>query len=96
MTNDPKRSSKRDLAPHCSDPLSALRAEMDSLFDSFIGGLPTFSGMLGSSGERGFALTPHMDVTETDKEIVVEAELPGIDDKNVSLSLQDAVPDDPR
>jgi hypothetical protein len=66
MTNDPKRSSKRDLGPRYSDPFSALRAEMDSLFDSFIGGLPTFSGMFGSGGGRGFALTPHMDVTETE------------------------------
>ena len=33
----------------------------------------------------------HLDVTETDKEIVVEAELPGIDEKDVSLALQDGV-----
>jgi HSP20 family protein len=64
---------------------------MDSLFDSFIGGLPAFSGMFGSSGGRGFALTPHMDVKDTDKEILVEAELPGIDEKDVSLTLQDGV-----
>lgn len=32
-----------------------------------------------------------MDVTETDKEIVVEAELPGIDEKDVSLALQDGI-----
>ena len=32
-----------------------------------------------------------MDVRETDKEIVVEAELPGIDDKDISLSLQDGI-----
>ena len=44
MTNDPKKSSKRDVAPRYSDPFSALRAEMDSVFDSFIGGLPAFSG----------------------------------------------------
>ena len=91
MADDPKRSRKRDVAPRYSDPFSALRAEMDSLFDSFIGGLPAFSGMFGSSGGRGFALTPHVDVTETDKEIVVEAELPGIDEKDVSLALQDGV-----
>src|SRR4026207_1885450 len=64
---------------------------MDSLFDSFMGGLPAFSGMLGTSGGRGFTLTPHMDVRETDKEIVVEAELPGIDEKDISLALQDGV-----
>jgi HSP20 family protein len=90
MTNDPNKSSKRDVAPRYSDPFSALRAEMDSLFDSFMGGLPGFPRMFGATG-GGFALTPHMDVKETDKEIVVEAELPGIDEKDVSLSLQDGV-----
>jgi HSP20 family protein len=91
MTNDPDRPGKKDVAPRYSDPFSALRAEMDNLFDSFIGGLPTFSGMFGAGGGRSFALTPHVDVRETDKEIVVEAELPGIDDKDISLSLQDGV-----
>lgn len=91
MTNDPDRSSKRDVAPRYSDPFSALRAEMDSLFDSFMGGLPTFSGIFGASGGRNFTLTPHVDVRETDKEIVVEAELPGIDEKDISLAIQDGV-----
>jgi HSP20 family protein len=90
MTNDPNKSSKRDIAPRYSDPFSALRAEMDSLFDSFMGGLPGFPRMFGTTG-GGFALTPHMDVKETDKEIVVEAELPGIDEKEVSLALQNRV-----
>jgi hypothetical protein len=67
MTNDPNKTSKRDVAPRYSDSFSALRAEMDSLFDSFIGGLPAFSEMFGSSGVCGFALTPHMDVTETER-----------------------------
>ena len=91
MTNDPNRSGKRDVVPRYSDPFSALRAEMDSLFDSFIGGLPAFSGMFGASGGRNFTLTPHVDVRETDKEIVVEAELPGIDEKHISLAIQDGV-----
>jgi HSP20 family protein len=94
MTNDPNKSSKRSVAPRYSDPFSALRADMDSLFDSFIGGLPAFSGMFGSSGGRGFALTPHMDVKDSDKEILVEAELPGIDEKDVSYA-SGRRPDDP-
>jgi HSP20 family protein len=89
MTNDPDRSSKKDLAPRYSDPFSALRAEMDNLFDSFMGRLPAFSGVFGTSG--GFTLNPHVDVRETDKEIVVEAELPGIDEKDIGLALQDGV-----
>ena len=89
MTNDPDRSSRKDLAPRYADPFSALRAERDSLFDSFMGGLPAFSGMFGSSGGRGFTLTPHVDVKETDKEIVVEAELPRMDEKDISLAVKD-------
>jgi HSP20 family protein len=91
MTNDPDKSGKKDIARRYSDPLSALRAEVDSLFDNFIGGLPAFSGMFGTSAGRSFPLTPHMDVRETDKEIVVEAELPGIDEKDLSLAIQDGV-----
>src|SRR5262245_4597574 len=91
MTDDPNKPSKRDVAPRYSDPFSALRAEMDSLFASFMGGLPAFSGMFGAGRDRGFALAPHVDVRESDKEIVVEAELPGIDEKDISLKLQDGV-----
>jgi len=89
MTDDP--TGKRDVAPRYSDPFSVLRAEMDSLFDSFMSGLPAFPGMSGTSGGPGFALSPQVDVRETEKEIVVEAELPGIDEKDVSLSLQDGI-----
>jgi HSP20 family protein len=91
MTSDPDRSGKRDPAPRYSDPISALKSEMDSLFDTFMGGLPGFSGMFATRGGPSSALTPHVDVKETDKEILVEAELPGIDEKDISLSLQDGV-----
>jgi len=91
MTNDPDKSSKRDLAPRYSDPFSALRSEVDSLFDTFMGGLPAFSGMFGPSRDRGFSLAPHIDVRESDKELVLEAELPGINEKDISLDLQNSV-----
>jgi HSP20 family protein len=91
MIDDPDKPGKKHIAQRYSDPFSALRAEMDSLFDSFMGGLPVFPRMFGTTDDRGFVLTPHMDVKETDKEIVVEAELPGIDEKEVSLALQDGV-----
>ena len=86
-----KETQSRQVAPRYSDPFGTLRSEMDRLFDSFTGGLPTFPSMFGPGGTRGFALTPSIDVKETDKEIVVETELPGLDEKDISLTVQNGV-----
>jgi HSP20 family protein len=86
-----KETQSRQVAPRYSDPFGTLRSEMDRLFDSFMGGLPTFPSMFGGGGSRGFALTPSMDVKETDKEIVVETELPGLDEKDISLTVENGL-----
>jgi HSP20 family protein len=86
-----KETQSRQVAPRYSDPFGTLRSEMDRLFDSFMGGLPTFPSMFGPGGSRGFALSPSMDVKETNKEIVVETELPGLDEKDISLTVQNSV-----
>lgn len=91
MAKDIERSGRGEIAPRYSDPFGALRSEMDRLFDSFMGGLPTFPSMFGPTGTRGFALMPSLDVKETDKEIAVEAELPGLDEKDVSLTIANGV-----
>ena len=64
-------------------PFALLRREMDSLFDNFFGGfdMEPFEGRLGP-------FNPKVDVTETDKEIRVSAELPGMDEKDIEVSLQ--------
>jgi HSP20 family protein len=73
------------------DPFQAFRGEMDRLFDDFLGGeLPTFSN-LRPSFPAAQVLTPALDVKETEKELVVKADLPGIDEKDVQLTLQDGV-----
>jgi HSP20 family protein len=86
-----KQTQSRQVAPRYSDPFGTLRSEMDRLFDTFMGGMPTFPSMFGAGGSRGFVLSPSIDVKETDKEIVVETELPGLDEKNISLTVQNGV-----
>jgi HSP20 family protein len=67
-----------------ADPFSMFRREMNRLFDSAFGsfGSPGF----GSSGTGAMA-APKMDISETDGELRVTAELPGVHDKDVEVSL---------
>jgi HSP20 family protein len=58
-----------------------MRREMDRLFDRFSEAWP-FRGL----AEAGRWM-PSVDVSETDKELVVRAELPGMDPKEIDISL---------
>jgi HSP20 family protein len=64
------------------NPFQFLQTEIDKLFDNFGKGLPAW---------RGTDLTPSMDVTETEKEIEVTAELPGLEEKDVEISVADGL-----
>ena len=63
----------------------SLQHEIDRLFDDFTRGFPTFS--TGGVAE----LLPNLDVTETDKQIEITAELPGLEEKDVQVNLADNV-----
>lgn len=67
-------------------PFLTLRREMDRLFDDVFRGwnLPS----IGEGTGRGW---PNLEVKETDGEIRVTAELPGMTDKDVELSLEDGM-----
>jgi HSP20 family protein len=62
-----------------------LQHEVDRLFEEFARGLGPVS--VGGNGR----LMPSMEVTETDKELVITAELPGLERKDVDISLEDNV-----
>jgi HSP20 family protein len=70
-----------------TDPFLAMRREMNRLFDdAFAGfGLPSFFG----PGLRQMPAGPKIDVSETDNEIQVTAEMPGIDQNDVEVLLED-------
>ena len=74
------------------DPFQSFRTEIDRLFDSFLGGggFPSLT-----SFRQGFpaaqGLTPTLDVKENEKEIVVKADLPGLDEKDINLTIHNGV-----
>jgi len=74
-----RSAARRDVAP-----FATLQREIDRLFDDFTRGWPTVA-----TAES--ALVPSIDVTETDKEIEITAELPGIEEKDVQVNLADGV-----
>lgn len=75
----------RELAPRTAGgEITLLRREMDQLMDRFFDWRPSRSW----PGDGGWV--PTLDVSETDKEVIVTAELPGMDPKDVDLSLNDS------
>jgi HSP20 family protein len=73
-----------------TDQFQSFRSEMDRLFDSFFGGFPSLTN-LRHSLPAAQGLTPALDVKETEKELVVKADLPGIDEKDIQLTIQDGI-----
>jgi HSP20 family protein len=71
------------------DAVAALQADFDRAFD-FLRMLPLpFSGMSTSLHDVGGGF--HVDVIETDNEIKVSAELPGMDEKDIDMRASDGV-----
>lgn len=72
---------------HEDNDVFALQRDINKLFGDFFSdfGLAPFGEL-----DRGMAeFSPKVNVTETDREIKVTAELPGLDEKDVEVSLDD-------
>jgi HSP20 family protein len=70
---------KREL----ESPFALLRKEIDELFDNFFRDFE-LEPYLGRWRDR---FTPNVDVVEDDKEVRVSAELPGMDEKDIEVTL---------
>ncbi|HTZ78273.1 MAG TPA: Hsp20/alpha crystallin family protein [Stellaceae bacterium] len=89
-------------APRTASPWEAwdtLRDQMDRMFGSFSAGFPSLPSLRRTFGfepafrfDTSFGLAaPAVDVAETDKEFQITAELPGIDEKNLDVSVSGGV-----
>jgi HSP20 family protein len=84
-----KREKQVPVRREEGHPLWTFRREMDRLFDDFFG--PWGERALTPFGEEWGAFSPQVDVTETDGQIKISAELPGLDDEDIDVSLSDDV-----
>ena len=69
-----------------ANPFISLQREVDRLFEDFTRGFPSLALFHGGNGGL---LTPSVDVSETDKEIEITAELPGLEEKDVQINVSD-------
>jgi HSP20 family protein len=67
-----------------ANPFGFLHREIDRLFDDLTRGLD-----VGGQGQVN--LVPSIDVSETDKAIAITAEMPGLERKDVEISVEDDV-----
>lgn len=80
---DRDRSSNTRSEP--LNPVFSLHREMNRLFDD------VFRDFGGSSFGAGRGSWPSLDVDETEKEYLVTAELPGLEEREVEVLFQDGV-----
>lgn len=87
----PWRRGHKDVALRGREenPFAALHEGMDRLFEDFFGEFETALQTPGTGWmtTRSGGSLPRLDVAETDEEVRVTADLPGMTDKDVSVSL---------
>jgi HSP20 family protein len=64
------------------DPFVAFRREVDRMFDDFLNG-----GPFGIRPWAATSVSPTIDVSDGEKELIVTAELPGLDENDFEVTL---------
>ena len=83
----PWRDKSQTPAPRDEyhDPFLAFRREVDRMFDDIFSGFGRRA--VGSPFGPWSTATPSMDLTDNEKEIVVTAEMPGLDEKDFEVTV---------
>lgn len=81
----------KDTAPasRATDPFEVMRDEMNRLFDRFDRGWPGLQQLFARGGED--TMRVGLDVRDEGKSIVIEAELPGVDEKDVKVTFSNGI-----
>jgi HSP20 family protein len=65
-------------------PFLTLRRQMDRVFDEFWKDFPSL-GLMGIAGQSTFSL--RVDITDTEDALKIAAEVPGMDEKDIDVTL---------
>ena len=87
VTTPDRRRTSTALRDFSTEPFAWLRGEIDRLFDDF----PRPSRSLFTFPAHNLALIPALDMSDHDKEYRITAELPGLSDEDIEVSVTDGV-----
>jgi HSP20 family protein len=82
----PSQDIAKTTARRKLDMFEAMRDEMNRMFERFDRGWPS----LPAAFPRGFGrdvLVPELDVRDDGKQLMIDVDLPGVDEKDVSVTL---------
>ena len=82
ITKSPETSVSRPR-----DLFTAMRDEMDRVFEQFERGFPRWPSVFRRGNGDVAVMVPEFDVRENTNAITIEAELPGVDEKDVSVTM---------
>lgn len=68
------------------DIFSTMRDEMDRLFERFEHGWPRLPNLI-TRGMGREVMLPEVDIHESENQITIEVDLPGVDEKDVSVTM---------
>jgi len=82
--------SKRDEFSH---PLLSFQQELNKMFEEFFNSEDSFGDLsmfpMGVGEKSWDPLTPRVDLSETEKDVIVSMELPGICEEDIDVSIKD-------
>jgi HSP20 family protein len=84
ITKTPEKAVSRP-----GDIFNAMRHEMDRMFERFEHGFPRLPSLFRP--ETGTFMVPELDVRDNTTSLTIEAELPGVEEKDVSVTLSNGV-----
>lgn len=82
-----KKNDVDVMRPYHDDPTYELTRGMSDIFDTFFRRFDEEPGSPLMRREFGFSAMPSIDVDETDREVTVSADLPGLEEKDINVSL---------
>ena len=86
----PWHGNKKNLSVRkAHEPFYGIQKEINSVFDNFFDEFDLLPSRFGGYEDRFSAFTPKIDIKEGKKKIEISAELPGMDEKDIDVSLSD-------